>query len=154
VNVDALADQARLVAGDIDGTARLLHDLIGSRRALSDIIATLEAELVDLMPDRRVELDGLPPFERRKATVRKRWQSDDLVRRLCRDALDPDGTGEIPGTPMAAVDAVVSALTECAPFTPSMQWRAGALRDRGLDVDEWCESSPGPVRVQWHEAAS
>ena len=66
---------------------------------------------------------------------------------LPRCGIDPDGTGELPST-ADAIEAVVSTVLACAPITPSMKWRVTALRERGIDPDEWCTSKPGRVSLQ------
>lgn len=79
---------------------------------------TVEQALVDVMPDKRLDLDGLPPLERRQGTTRKAWDHDRLVPLVVRLALDPDGTGEFPTDPIDVMDRVVGALTKVYPFTP------------------------------------
>ena len=138
-------------AGDWESLAWGLDRLRAIRAAFSDVISACEADVAELMPSKRETIDGLGTIERRKGSDRKKWESADLVKRLVRDALDPEGTGEIPSSVPEAVDAAVTVLVECAPFIPSMGWRATALRARGIDPDEWCEVTPGRVGVQFHQ---
>lgn len=152
--VDLLTEARDNATGDLTELATLLHHLRNDIRHLQILARDIEAEVVDLMPGKTAELDGLPVIEVRGGSIRKKWQSEDLVPVLIRKALDPDGTGELPTSPIDAAHAVADVLTACAPFTPSMGWRVGALRDRGLDPDEWCESTPGRKTIQFHEATS
>lgn len=137
-------------AGDVEGLAWGLVRLKQVRQLLSDLLTEVEADVFALMPEKKRTVIGVGTLEKRTGSARKKWESTDLVKHLIRLALDPDQTGEIPSSPVEAVDQVVSVLTECAPFTPSMQWRATALRDRGVDPDDWCEVSPGRQSVQIH----
>lgn len=149
------ADQTRrelAEAGDWESLAWGLDRLRAIRAAFGDVIQATETDVAELMPSKRETIDGLGTIERRKGSTRKKWESAELVRRLVRDALDPDGTGEIPESVPEAVEAAVGALVECAPFTSSMGWRVGPLRDRGIDPDEWCETTPGRVTIQFHQA--
>lgn len=149
------ADQTRRAlaeAGDWESLAWGLDRLRAIRQAFSDVIQATETDVATLMPSKTETIDGLGTIERRKGSTRKKWESAELVRRLVRDALDPEGTGEIPSSPIEAVQHVVDTLTECAPFTPSMGWRVRALAERGIDPDEWCETTPGRVTVQFHQS--
>jgi hypothetical protein len=121
------------------------------RRILGDLERAIEGDVATLMDGKTETVDGLGTLERRKGTDRKAWQSDDLLRRLVRDAVDPEHTGEMPSA-SEVLDAVVSTVTECAPITGSLGWRVTALKARGIDPDEWCESKPGRTSVQIHKA--
>jgi hypothetical protein len=136
-------------AGDIDRLAHGLHALRPILRDLNDLVRRVEDHVADLMPDKVVELDGLPPMERRRGTDRKAWDSDDLLRDVVRTVSDLDTTtGELRVDP----DRLLTVLRQVVPFTGSLSWRVVALRDLGLDPDEYCTTSPGRVSVQFHEA--
>lgn len=135
--------------------AELLVDVRELRRQLGDQEREVEGVLVAVLPDRKVEVPQVGVVERRSGSVRKKWDSEALVARLVRDRLYDSETGEARFVSARdAVDAAVSVVTACAPFTGSMGWRAGALRDFGIDPDEWCESVKGPDRIQIHGEAS
>lgn len=147
------ADQQRQQLADSGDWQAIAYALPALKALASDLgllVRAAEQDVAVMMPEKRVELPGLGVLERRKGTDRKQWQSEGLVSALVRSVLDPDGTGEFPADPVAAVDAAVAVLTECAPFTPSMGWRTKALREHGFDPDEWCESTPGRTTVQFH----
>ena len=109
-----------------------------------------------IQPDKLLELPGLPVMERRRGSTRKQWDSDAVLSRVVRHSLDPEGTGEYPTDPLEAVDRVVTGIKAAAPITPSMGWRVTALRSfmENDELDEYCSTEPGPVRVQVHEAAA
>lgn len=127
--------------GDVEELAHLHVALTKVRQQLGTICTLVEQALVDVMPDKRIELDGLPPLERRQGTDRKAWDYEAVVSALAREA-----GGDLM--------ALLEAIKECAPMTPSMQWRVGALRKHGLDPDEFCSTSPGRVSIQVHEEAA
>ena len=140
---------------DLDRLARQVHAVLLLRQTVATFLSVAEPQLAELMPTKVVELPGLPPFEKRQGKDRKRWATDDLVRRLVRDALDPDRTGELSAEQAEAGERVARVLTACAPFTPSMPWRVAPLRaalgmEKKESLDEWCEELPGKVSVQWH----
>lgn len=138
-----------LERADTAEVARALVQVRNARRSLGDIERELETELAENRFESKVTtVSGVGTFEVRRGSVRKSWDSDGLVSLLVRRALDPEGTGEIPGNPFAIAERIRDALTECAPFTPSMGWRVTALRARGVDVDDYCATSPGRVSVQ------
>lgn len=139
--------------GDVEELARLHYALTTWVRDLRKIAADVEDRLAEVMPDKLLELPDLPVMERRRGNVRKRWDSDAVLARVVRHSLDPEGTGEYPTDPLDAVDRVVSGIKAAAPITPSMGWRVTALRPI-LDPDEFCESEPGRVTVQIHQAAA
>lgn len=139
-------------AGDWESLGWGLDRLTEIHRQLSELVAAIESDVYELMPEKRGTIDHLGTLEKKRGSNRKKWQSDRLVTRLVRAALDPEGTGELPDSPYEAVDTVVSTLTACAPFTGSMGWRVTALKERGIDPDEWCESTPGRQSIQIHKA--
>lgn len=130
---DQLAEQNDLPAlGDGLANVRRL------RQAVTDLERHVERHLADLMPSDVVNLDDDVVLERRKGSIRKKWQSEDLLRHLVGDRVVNPTTGE----------NVFDTLIECVPFTASLSWRAGALRQRGIEVDDWCEATPGRVSVK------
>lgn len=137
-------------AGDIDSLA---HGLAQVRQILGDLrtlASGIEDDVVALMPAKTYTVEGVGTLERRRGSDRKRWQSDDLVTRLVTEAL-VDENGEVRhSTPVEGAAAAVGVLLACAPFTASMGWRVTALRDHGIDPDEWCEVTPGRTSVQIH----
>lgn len=140
--------------GDVEELAHLHVALTKVRQQLATICTLVEQALVDVMPDKRIELDGLPVLERRQGTDRKQWDHDRLVPVVVRKALDPDGAGEFPADPFEVMDRVVGMLTKVYPFTPSTNPRVTELRALDIDPDEWCETRPGRQSIQIHEEAA
>jgi len=131
----------------------LAHGLIRLRTVaeqLRYLVRCVEDDVAELMPEKRVEVPGLPVFERRKGTDRKSWDSEALLSRVVRVALTDPTTGEVESDPAVVREQLVSVLSAVVPFTGSLGWRVRALRDLGIDPDEWCETSPGRVTVQFH----
>jgi hypothetical protein len=96
----------------------------------------LVSEIHDAAPGRKTETSfGLVEVSKRR---NRRWDHDELTKHVVSRALDerhidPD-TGEV--EPSWVV--VTRALRECAGIS---YWRIGALRDRGLDPDEFAETT-------------
>jgi hypothetical protein len=115
-----------------------LRDVIGDLR----IIQTKATNaIIDTMPERMVTVEGVGTVERLKKTTRKNWDSEELLRFVVRHALVDEETGEIPSSPMEAVDKVIREVRAVVPFTGSTGWRVGELKKRGIDPDEWCEQN-------------
>lgn len=136
-------------AGDLHRLAEGLAQLRTINGDLQQLARHVEDNVAALMPDKQVEIPGVGVIERRRGTDRRKWQSEDLLRTLIRDELD-DGTGELP-SPAETLDRVLGVVTACMPVTGSLGWRVTALRERGIDPDEWAECTPGRVSVQIHD---
>jgi hypothetical protein len=136
--IDEVAGLAE--AGDWESLVRglaPLQQVIGDLRIIENDV---KRHVADLIPERRVSVDGVHVEKKAKIT-RKGWRSAELLRSLVFEALvDPD-TGEIPASPIEAVEKVMAEVEACVPFTGSTGWRVGALRDRGYDIDEWCDEN-------------
>lgn len=77
--------------GDVEELAHLHVALTKVRQQLATICTLVEQALVDVMPDKRIELDGLPPLERRQGTDRKAGLRGRRVRPGPRGRRRPDG---------------------------------------------------------------
>jgi hypothetical protein len=144
-----ITDDAKVLAeaGDYEGLIRGLEPLqqiIGDLRIVENDVRNF---IADTMPERRVTIPGVGTVERRLKITRRNWDSEAILRRLIMQALVDPETGEIPNSPMEAVDKVIVEVKACAPFTGSMAWRTTALRERGFDLDEWCEEHRGGYTV-------
>lgn len=139
---------------DVEELAHLHVALVKARQRLATICTIVEQVLVDVMPDKRLELPGLPVLERRRGTDRKAWQSVDLLDELFRRAVVDTETGEVLDDEALIRQRLHEVLVDCVPFTGSLGWRVTALRDLGLDPDEWCETKPGRTSIQIHEEAA
>lgn len=141
--LDELDEEAghAMDTADVEELAHLHVAITKAAQRLATIRGAVETALAKVMPDKRLELPGLPPIERRQGADRKGWDYEAVISALAREAAGDLG-------------ALLESLKECAPFTPSMQWRVGALRAHGLDPDEFCETKPGRVTIQVHEEAA
>lgn len=124
-------------AGDIEALGHGLADLREFRRALTDLERHVETHVADLMQEPQVNLGDDLVLERRKGADRKNWQSVELLRHLVGDQIVDVRTGE----------NVFDLLCAVLPLTGSLGWRTKALRERGVDPDEWAEVRPGRVSV-------
>lgn len=122
---------------------------IRDARADLDVIAkTITRDITAQMGEREITLDGIGVITCRRATTRRKWDHDELWRRVTSLAVEQPGVlcdedGEIL-PPAVIAQQVAQVLRECA--TPS--WKVTGLRAIGIDPGEWCEESPGDWSVQ------
>jgi hypothetical protein len=136
-DIDALAE-----AGDLEALAHGYAALDQFVRAARDVRNHAEDHIARLMTSKTVNLNDQVTLERHQGTVRRQWQSVELLRHLVGDQLVDAATGE----------DVTDRLVACLPLTGSLAWRAGALRDHGVDPDQWCEASPARPTVSVRKA--
>jgi hypothetical protein len=130
---------------DLVELAEALHGLRNHRRAVSDLERELETQIADLMEFDQVNLGDQVTLERRRGSKRTRWQSEDLLREMAsRSAVDENG---VLRTAYERFEVFREAVRECIPLVPSLSWRAGALREWGIDPDEYATVEPGRVSV-------
>ena len=125
---------------------QLVENLLETReriQQLRDHERFLIEEIHDTAPQRKTEtVFGLVEVSKRR---NRKWDHEEATKHVVARALDerhvdPD-TGEVePGWA-----AVARALRECAGIS---YWRVGALRDRGLDPDEFAETTSEAKSVQ------
>lgn len=133
---DALAE-----AGDWEALITGLAPIQAVLGDLRQLEREVKAHIVDTMPERQVTVEGVGTVERVKKVTRRNWDSAELLRFIVNGALVDSETGEIPSSPVEAVERVMAEIYACAPFTGSTGWRVGALKERGIVVDEWCEEN-------------
>lgn len=136
-DIDALAE-----TGDLEALAHGYAELDQFVRAARDVRNHAEDHIARLMPSRIVNLGDEVTLERHQGTVRRQWQSVELLRHLVGGRLVDASTGE----------DVTDRLVACLPLTGSLGWRAGALRDHGVDPDQWCSTSPARRTVSVRKA--
>lgn len=152
-NSDAIYALREAIAGMLDQVSDLveagdwesllrglgpLQKIIGDLKIIQDAAKT---GIMETMPERMVSVAGVGTVERLRKTTRKNWDSEELLRFIVRHALIDEETGEIPSSPIEAVDQVISEIKAVIPFTGSTSWRVGELKKRGIDPDEWCEQN-------------
>lgn len=153
--VDALAASvAHAVAEpepmDLEDVVLALRDAYAVLAQFRDATAALAAYGAALMPQRQMNVGGIP-IERTGGWDRSKWQHDDLLSHVVRwvkeDRLKyaQDHDGELPTESEA--EAVVRLLRAYA-GTPGY-WKVTALREeRGVDADEYCERRPAKPGIK------
>ncbi len=137
--------RAELVeAGDWLQLCYAIEGLKAIKKDLDILLRACEEDAANLLPEKKVLVDGFGVVERRTAQTRK-WQSDELLMDVCRRVLDPDGTGEIQPS---AVMELISVLKRIMPITGSLGWRVTALKEQGIDPDDYSEVSWGRKSIQ------
>lgn len=144
----AASDQFDRLVSLLDGLRQVAATLRVVTDAAEDNVIALWADR-----DKRHEIPGLGVLERHGGHERKRWQSAELVRLITRGAITDRDTGELPDSPVVAVDRAVAALTSCLPVTASTRWKVGGLRSRGLDPDDFCDADPARPTIQIHKGS-
>lgn len=129
-----------------------LVELTDQRQHISDRIMEVEDLIVAAMagaapPVWFVEVSGLPPIKRHGGKKRTAWDHEAVFTTLRLLAYDLDyrksidGTGEIE----SPEEAVVRHIKECAYVA---YWRAGDLKARGVQPDQFCEVSYGRQTIE------
>jgi hypothetical protein len=131
-DIDRLAE-----SGDLFGLADGYAELDRFLKAARDVRNHAEDHIADLMTQDRVNLGDEITLERHRGRTRKQWQSVELLRHLVGDQLVNAQTGE----------DVTDRLVACLPLTGSLSWRAGALRENGVDPGDWCDEGPARTTV-------
>lgn len=146
--VAQLDDQRKELAeaGEYERLIYGLAALVPLLRDLRELERALKQDIAELLPEKRVEVEGVGVVERRTSTSYKGWQSEDLLREIVQSCSTVDENGELHTDP----ERLIAVLKQAVPFTGSLGWRVGVLRDLGFDVDEWSTSTPGPATVQIH----
>ena len=132
---------------DLTLLSKQLHAIREERRALADQERDIERQIAELMAQDVVNLADNIVLERRRGTKRTKWQSDELFNRLRTISRFSTETGEEVDRD-THLEQFSQALKECLPLTPSLSWRAGALREWGTDPDEYATCEPGRVSVK------
>jgi hypothetical protein len=122
----------------LGGLARLIVAVGTVVNAARDVKDLIEQRTIATMPDRQMVVDGFV-LERRSGTVRKAWDHPLVASVLTRLATVDKDSGEVL---MKAEDAqrVTDEILACAGIG---YWRTGALRDRGVDPDQYCTTEKG-----------
>jgi len=123
---------------DLAELAGFLDRLRSHKREVTDLEQIIEQRLADAMTSKVVNIDDHVVLERHTGAKRTHWDWDGLLRKLGVDRWVDAVSGEY----------VADTLKAVVSLTASVSPRAGALRDRGIDPDEYSESKPGRVSVQ------
>jgi hypothetical protein len=122
----------------LGGLARVIVALKGVIAAARDAMDLVEQHTIRTMPDRQAVVDGFV-LERKSGTVRKAWDHPLLASLVARRATFDAETGEVLIKPEDAQRVIDELLT----VGHIDYWRAGALRERGIDPDQYCETQKG-----------
>jgi hypothetical protein len=136
---DDVEAQAQVIdaAESLDDLVRWLLDANKAASALSILKRDVEQEIAAIMTDTLVELPGLPPFEKKLKAKTTKWDSDGVFDEICR------------------LDDPLDGFRKAAPLTGSLGWRKAALRDLGIDPDDYCTRSWTDVwSIRFHGDAS
>ena len=141
------ADQGRQALAEQGDYQQLLAAWQYLKTIKADIDVLMRAtedDITRLLPEKKQFVDGIGTVERRTSSTRK-WQSEDLMRDLCRASLDPNGTGEITLTNVATM---LDNLKKVLPLTASLGWRVTALKELGIDPDTYGAATYGRHTIQ------
>lgn len=138
--VEACNDVDRLhLEPDLDRNLICLAMIRDARQTLMYAERELENKLASQMDEKRVVVDGVATFERRKKKTRTAWDTDDLLRAVLDTRVVNEETGEIADeTPL---DKVLATWNLGAP-------RVTVLKARGLDADQFCHAEPAGYSIQ------
>lgn len=140
--------------GDIDRAITELAELREIRSALADWEYLLTTYIADFMGRMTLTIDGVGHVEVKHGVDRKEWDRQGLIRAVLDSRRAPDPTtGEMVGSDSGRAvigDEFLSCSQDLARVLDV--WNLGAprvtaLRERGIDPDEFCTSSPGKVSV-------
>jgi hypothetical protein len=144
--------RARCVAlDDTEGLMVGLSNLVRFSAQLKTVVQAVEGDLADLLPKGWHPVPGDGGYINHGTTTSTTWSAEDALRDVTRRAFVrylEANDGEI--TNVADVIAsVVNAIYAAAPLAPSNQWRVTALRDQGLEPDEYRQTTERDS-VKWH----
>lgn len=116
---------------DIPALLALRDVASDNKRDWGGIIDALDNLIAEVMDEQQVTVDGYGTIKRHPNVSRRAWQSEDLLRLILDSRqIDPE-TGE--------AESQVDILKKVFGLK-GYQARLGALRDRGIDPDEWCST--------------
>lgn len=130
---------------DFETLARALVACRGFRQLAADIERLLESRVAAAMERPFVTIEGLGTLERKKSKDRKAWDHKRVAAKLLEVAKAEriDGlTGEVLAS---EGEAAMLTFLACAGVA---YWKTTELRGRGIDPDDYCESSPGRETVR------
>lgn len=131
------------VPAEKEALARALGNARSLLQAVKSHEAEVEAALAACLGKDLFVVEGVGAFQRKGSVTRKAWDSQSLFGTVASRAVnmrEPDADGCI-----TAPEAVVlDSLQKCVGVS---YWRVGALRDLGIDPDEYCSVEYGPPRV-------
>lgn len=154
IGLASVQAKAMAEAGERDNLAYGYVELQALHKDLAMLMRDVEQYVIDTSPSRinRAGNKSYPPFlventayfEIKRKASRTSWESESLLDRVVTAAV-VGNTGELPSKETRTViDRVVTAVKAAVPFTASLGWRKGALREQGIDPDEYGEKDEEP----------
>lgn len=139
---------------DLDRAIADLAELRSVRAALADWELVLETYIADSLGRNVTTVEGVGTVQVRYGTDRKAWATHDLLRAVLDSRMPPhpdtgemdpndDGRAEVKGDAVSVSPDLGRVLHVWNLGTP----RITALRERGIDPDEFAETTPGKVTV-------
>jgi hypothetical protein len=125
-------------AEDWEALCHGLTNLIEFKQNLSALVEAIQHDIYELMPEKKVVIEGLGIFEKRRSNSKK-WESERLLNDIVNSKLN-NGTGEITPTD---VFELVDTLKRVMPIVPSMSWRVTELKKENIDTDNYCDIAWG-----------
>lgn len=121
---------------DIAQLARIRALAAEAKRSLSVLTELLDTALGDACGQYETVIEGIGVIRRHKRKSRTKWDSPDLLRTVLDSRLVDKTTGEVKDE--SPLDRVLHVWNIGAP-------RATALKERGIQIDEYCttETRPG-----------
>lgn len=143
--VGDLAESVRALRPDdivdlpVDQAAAVYVHLADVQRELAVVMSLLTHGFAETLGERETTIDGLGTLRRRGKKDRTAWQKDDLLRAVLDSRLVDKSTGFI--SEESPLDKVLAVWNLPAP-------RTTALRERGIDPDEFCHSEWGGWTIE------
>lgn len=143
--VGDLADSVRALRPDaivdlpVDQAAAVYVELVDAQKELAAVMSLLTHAFAESLADNETTIDGIGTLRRRGRKDRTKWQKDDLLRAVLDSRVVNTDTGEVADeTPLDKVLAVWNLATP----------RTTALKERGIDPDEFCHSEWGGWTIE------
>lgn len=121
-------------AGDWESLSHGLANLMEFKKNLAAVIQSIETDIYKLMPDKKTPIEGLGIVEKRRSNTKK-WDSERLLHRIL--DMHISDNGELDAA------SLVETIEKVMPLTPSMGWRVTALKELGIDIDNYCDITWG-----------
>ena len=139
--------------GDLDRAVRHLAELRNVTTTLKEWETVLVDWIADALGSNTITVDDVGTVEAKRGVTRKEWDRRALIRAVLDSRLPPSEDGEV--DPADAGEAYVDGeLVTCSPDLSRVLhvWNLGAprvtaLRDRGIDPDEFAATTPGRTSI-------
>lgn len=142
--LDEVAEPNELDEYSLETLVKLLIQGREMVRIMRDIAGRIEQATVRAMPHRKMVIDGIGTVEKTTETARKEWDHPLVAGQVLRSATDSwaKETGEIVDQELAGkvLDAFMAAAR--------MEWRVTALKDLGINPDNYCETTYGSQKIR------